>query len=735
MVTEDLVVDELQPVFEISYDELKVGSKHAPRSLKACAADAFLLFQDLIQLVNADSTFWLVGLTEMTRTFGLELLESIFNDYPQVFNKHEEFSFLLKERVCPLVIKLFSPNIKYKQFQKQLQQQQQFYQQFNQAQNNLDTINNSTDKPFFPISIRLLRILNVIITKYYAMLITESEIFLSLLIKFLENDKPQWQRAVALEVLYKLCSQPNLIKSFCLFYDMKPNSSKILRDISNALGIYTQSTFIQFTSNQQNVLSNLMGSASNQTNGSNMNVNTNSSSASNSSQQSTNQSNSNLNNLIQTPQPAFYFKGQWFPILNFIRHKSVYLDKIDTMDTPCIVDGFGISSSYFCIVELVKSILFLTNLNELNSNDQTKLTTSSSLSSLSNVSFKLDSKISTSKKLEDIKQLNEDTLELNRNLLSSTWTGIYAVFSLLLEASTDEEVTDQILDLIKQLVEIYGIYDLKIARESMLNCLCKTSLPTGYNLPQLNFTIPLTTNAPQQQVRTTPTKVNSPVPGSSINLTESNSKLTSNFGVDGSRLNCLTQLSSNATVLQQQQNNQLLTSSNSFLSSINNNSGNTSNSSSANASNTNSQQSASNSTNQNDLYDFKQQVVAVGTAFPHIFQFANNNSSSSETSPSSALQQAPTTVMLTSKNLQVMKVLLKIAHENGIILKENWYTTLLTLQHLVWILGLKATTGGSLKSSKQNSNDSANNSLITTAAMSDLPMLTTMLSRLFESSQ
>ena len=44
-----------------------------------------LISQDLCQLVNADAPYWLVGMTEMTRTCGLELLESVLNDFPQVF--------------------------------------------------------------------------------------------------------------------------------------------------------------------------------------------------------------------------------------------------------------------------------------------------------------------------------------------------------------------------------------------------------------------------------------------------------------------------------------------------------------------------------------------------------------------------------------------------------------------------------------------------------------------------
>jgi len=45
----------------------------------------FLYPQDLCQLVNADNPLWLTGITEMTRTFGLELLESVMSGYPRIF--------------------------------------------------------------------------------------------------------------------------------------------------------------------------------------------------------------------------------------------------------------------------------------------------------------------------------------------------------------------------------------------------------------------------------------------------------------------------------------------------------------------------------------------------------------------------------------------------------------------------------------------------------------------------
>lgn len=38
-------------------------------------------------MVNADQPYWLIGITEMTRTFGLELLESVLTNFSSVFFK------------------------------------------------------------------------------------------------------------------------------------------------------------------------------------------------------------------------------------------------------------------------------------------------------------------------------------------------------------------------------------------------------------------------------------------------------------------------------------------------------------------------------------------------------------------------------------------------------------------------------------------------------------------------
>ena len=92
--------------------------------------------------------------------------------------------------------------------------------------------------------------------------------------------------------------------------------------------------------------------------------------------------------------------------------------------------------------------------------------------------------------------------------------------------------------------------------------------------------------------------------------------------------------------------------------------------------------------------------------------------------------QAP--VMLTAKNLQCMRAILHLSHCNGSTLGTSWHIVLATLQHLVWILGLKPSTGGSLQAIPKPAIENVG---IQTAVMADLPVLSQMLSQLFETSQ
>ena len=95
-----------------------------------------------------------------------------------VFFQHPEFSFLLKERVCPLIIKLFSPSIKHRV-----------------------SSSPTVEKPLYPVAVRLLRIVSVLIEKFYTLLV---RIFL----KWIWTCKPEYQDAYS-----RHCSHTYLVVS------------------------------------------------------------------------------------------------------------------------------------------------------------------------------------------------------------------------------------------------------------------------------------------------------------------------------------------------------------------------------------------------------------------------------------------------------------------------------------------------------------------------------------------
>ena len=444
---------------------------------------------------------------------------------------------------------------------------------------------------------------------------------------------------------------------------MKPNSSKIFRDIITALGVYCQSIFLS-PPITPSLLSSLINAAS---------AAASATSTTNSTSTVTPNANQVVNqNASSNPQPAFLLRGIWVPVaytFNPSQAKSFFMDQLDKLEAPTVPEGYGLTTALYCLIEVVNSISSLIN------------------ESLS-VNNKNASAISTKEKQNRIKELDQESAEINKAILNSSWPGLVASFSLLLDASTEETITDLILKSFESLVGYYGMFDIADARDSVIIAVSKASLPIGYNLPILTFKIP-TISEPSTPNNLSNSASTFTLANCSTASCQSRSSSLDLYNHSASAYMNL--LSNNASILQRQQAPQTA-NTNFYLR------GGTA----------------------SESPDFRQQVVAVGTPLP--------------SAQLSSGQQGP--VMLTAKNLQCMRSLLTIAHSYGFSLETSWQTVLTTLQHLVWILGLKPTTGGSLKAAKPGTEAGAStNVLITTAAMSDLPVLSAMLSRLFESSQ
>lgn len=81
---------------------------------------------------------------------------------------------------------------------------------------------------------------------------TETEIFLSLIMKFLDPDKPSWQNGSALEVIHKIVIHPKLMTFICTEFDMNEHSTNVFKDIINSLGAFVQNVMLASPANDPN---------------------------------------------------------------------------------------------------------------------------------------------------------------------------------------------------------------------------------------------------------------------------------------------------------------------------------------------------------------------------------------------------------------------------------------------------------------------------------------------------
>ncbi|OQV23124.1 Protein MON2-like protein [Hypsibius exemplaris] len=219
-----------RPVFEPQ----RLGSNSVPASLGRCGADAYALLQDLCQIMNGEQQTWLIGMTEMTRVLALELIESILMGYRPLFDS-KEFSYLLRERLCPLLIKLISPCVRHSRGGAQ-------------QPGSSSTGNSASDKPSFPVTVHLIRIVYVLLIAYCDLLRTESEIFYSLLMKFVDSDKVVWTKLLAMEVFFKLLTDPKMVLLISQTYCTKAASEGVFGDMVNTINNYILAVFVKPTS-------------------------------------------------------------------------------------------------------------------------------------------------------------------------------------------------------------------------------------------------------------------------------------------------------------------------------------------------------------------------------------------------------------------------------------------------------------------------------------------------------
>jgi len=178
--------------FSVKIDEeqdLKVSSS---------AYDAYRVLNDLCSLIEHQAPSFLT-FKVLSESFGFELLENVLSNYRDVFVSHTELGFLVRTRITPLLLRSFS---------------------------------NSKD---FLISVRVSRIMLLLIRTQISILEIETEVMLSLLIHVISKDSnvPYWKKILSLEIFNGVMSDFELVKYIFSCYDYHHDKKKIINHFLN----------------------------------------------------------------------------------------------------------------------------------------------------------------------------------------------------------------------------------------------------------------------------------------------------------------------------------------------------------------------------------------------------------------------------------------------------------------------------------------------------------------------
>ncbi|KAH6615274.1 hypothetical protein C7974DRAFT_466279 [Boeremia exigua] len=172
----------------------EVKGDDGPVPVRPAAYDAYKVFNDLNLLVTGEKPAF-IRFSTIPPASILELIEAVLSNYGQIMVEHPEQVYILRNLLMPLIIRSLS------------------------------------DRLSFPVVVRVIRILNLIIRNYLTVLPSECEIALGLLNHMLDPQASQlWKRALCLEVFRGIYADSRLLLAIYHQFDAQEGKKKIFGD-------------------------------------------------------------------------------------------------------------------------------------------------------------------------------------------------------------------------------------------------------------------------------------------------------------------------------------------------------------------------------------------------------------------------------------------------------------------------------------------------------------------------
>ncbi|KAF9250093.1 hypothetical protein DTO027I6_291 [Penicillium roqueforti] len=404
------------------------------------AYDALQVLDDLCRLIDGEPLQFLRTRT-LPPTFVLELIESILLNSGRLFVGHPELSQVLRVRLLPLAVRCLSERYSFAQ------------------------------------TVRVARILLILLKRHMSLLPTECEMALSLITHLVEPDgTAPWKRLLCMEIFRGLYSEPGTVRLIYTLYDSEEGRKNILRDHMAALvRLASEKPSLIGVSNQSTVPSRAEHSRS-------------------TTEDQITLETGGVAGVIGSTVPPSETKvpgisTQWSVV------RTPYIDLLDKTEPPTPPDTYIYSLVLNCISSfaegLAKFILPLT-VPDLKQRRKNRLMSpvqgpDSARSSQDFPAEPMRAQSSSSSKKSHVpinpldlqSHVQYSAIKTCAGIIENCWPAVLAACSTFLRASLDDEYYHNLVRAFQKLAHVAGLLRLSVPRDAFLTTLGKAATPVS----------------------------------------------------------------------------------------------------------------------------------------------------------------------------------------------------------------------------------------------------------------
>ncbi|KAJ5089490.1 hypothetical protein N7532_008174 [Penicillium argentinense] len=404
------------------------------------AFDALLVLDDLCRLIDGEQLQFLRVKT-LSSAFVLELIESIILNSGRLFVGHPELSQVLRVRLMPLTVRYLS------------------------------------ERHSFSETVRVARILLVLLKRHMSLLPAECEMAFGLLTHLLEPDgTAPWKRVLCMEVFRGLYAEAGVVRQIYSLYDGEEGRKNVLRDhMASLVKLASEKPSLIGVSNQSTIP--LRADHSRSATDDQIALET-----------------GGVTGVIGSSVPQTETKvpgisSQWSVV------RTPYIDLLDKSDPPFPPETYIYSLVLNCISSfaegLAKFILPLTvpdlkqkRKNRLVNLDQGPDSASSS-QDLQASDFGKPQPYPSKRTSVPINPLDLQShvqysaIKACAGIVENCWPAVLATCSTFLRASMDDEFYHNLVRAFQKLAHVAGLLRLSVPRDAFLTTLGKAAMPAS----------------------------------------------------------------------------------------------------------------------------------------------------------------------------------------------------------------------------------------------------------------